>query len=477
MYVYVKSPDRLTLPCDTHTDVAKNVLRITFHPTIPGVYVIEIHSLVTEYRKHGSLESSLVARFAVQAENKKAGQVSKIGKFLFLFLTLTLSLLILSSFSPPSLSLQAIQDRTVHVYTQDDDEILSRYQLDGTVFCVDFDSGEATLNDLRRKLNANITERAAAINEKQRATLSRWLDSFEFYALDEENKILLLSGSEKAENFSYLIMQANRMAVFKTDYGRELSEEGQKAKMRRRMTLNANDMKGAVVGRGGGGGGGGKGFDDFGPAVQGEKHVGVEMMKKDSKTTVVQLLYKMGPNRWTFDVNYPNVRVVVGKKFLSDSFSDFSLDPSLFFFCLFLCLSYSLTHSLFLTPILPGGYYDIFVKVRDPYQGGMLVNDLGKNSKLEAHIIGPNGEVRISLFSFQCLFRTLSFLLVSFCSQFFSELKCFRRQNTKHRRSSGRKGCSQFASCPRWRANTKPWSHSMVAPFSRRPPPSLFTNN
>ena len=71
---------------------------------------------------------------------------------------------------------------------------------------------------------------------------------------------------------------------------------------------------------------------------------------------VVQLLYKMGPNRWTFDVNYPNQRVYVG------------------------------------------GHYEIIVQVKDPYQGGKLVNDLGKNSKIEAHITLPNGQVQGAFF-------------------------------------------------------------------------------
>ena len=48
-----------------------------------GVHLIELHSNSIEYRKHGELDSSLVARFAVQVEKKKGNEVFCLLIFLF----------------------------------------------------------------------------------------------------------------------------------------------------------------------------------------------------------------------------------------------------------------------------------------------------------------------------------------------------------------------------------------------------------
>ena len=86
--MYVKSPERVTIPCQTKTDSKKQALLVSFSPTSKGVHVIEVHSMNIEYRKHSSLEVSLVARFAVQA-GKRSSLVGNVSIYIiFPFLVL-----------------------------------------------------------------------------------------------------------------------------------------------------------------------------------------------------------------------------------------------------------------------------------------------------------------------------------------------------------------------------------------------------
>ena len=78
------------------------------------------------------------------------------------------------------------------------------------------ESESAILNTLRRELNQSILDRGVDITDRQKETLKTWLESFEFYAVDERNRALLLEGTELAKDFKHTLVQANRMAVFKT---------------------------------------------------------------------------------------------------------------------------------------------------------------------------------------------------------------------------------------------------------------------
>ena len=84
------------------------------------------------------------------------------------------------------------------------------------MFCIDMENECAVLNSLRRELNQSILERAVDITDRQKETLKTWLESFEFYAVDERNRALLLEGTEWAKEYKHTLVQANRMAVFKT---------------------------------------------------------------------------------------------------------------------------------------------------------------------------------------------------------------------------------------------------------------------
>ena len=236
---------------------------------------------------------------------------------------------------------QFISENLIHVNTLDHDEVLSRYQLDGTIFCIDIDSSNTVLNDLRKKMNKAILERVANSTPKQRETLSRWLLCFEFYALDEGNKMYKLEGTEKAEQFSHQMIQANRMAVFKTQDKKTKSEEATKIKKKRRKSIvGADKLK-----------------KDVGGHVQAslEKTDSSSIWKQTSKRTVIQIIYKIGPNRWNFDVNYPPNRVYVGGHYDIFIKVDF-----LFFFYYFFVLSFSLLRSMFYFLFLSFFFFSLF---------------------------------------------------------------------------------------------------------------------
>jgi len=341
--IRVMSPSDQTCQRKVVASEDDRLLSVGFTPHEPGKHVIEIFSQAPDIWTDMSQRAgnTLVARFAVLASDARGGAAAAEAE---------------------------ADGRCVHIWTAAEDEILSKYGLGGVMFRIPMeedDAGGRQLGSIKEELNEQIMRRATEVEGLamvQLDTLREWLAGFEFYAELDNRKQVQLMGRELLAQYEHGLMKARRMAVYK-DGGRDRRPEkkgekkGEKKRidMTRRMSLAGRSSRRESLVTGGGGGAAGGGA----VVPQGSiyaPHVNVKVSKDQSTSkneqegrTVVQLLYRMGPNRWTFDIVYPSSRIYVG------------------------------------------GKLEVNIKVKDPQNKDRPVENLG-GARLEAHITAPNQE-------------------------------------------------------------------------------------